>query len=363
MNEGKLDTYNNISILIPAFNPDNKLVVLIDDLIRAGFKKINIVDDGSNRESIPIFKQISSKKQCHVLVHDTNKGKGVALKTGFNYFLNNCSECIGIVTADADGQHSVWDIIKVSQRLVAKPGKLILGSRNFSKSNIPFRSSFGNIITRKILGFLTGLKISDTQTGLRAISYDFVSKLMSVPGDRFEYETNMLLECKNQDIEIEEVYIETIYIEENKSSHFNPIVDSIKIYGVFLKFMSSSCISFILDIFIFSLCTKLLYRLTPEYFIISSTIIARVISSLFNYNANKNAVFKHKADDKFEIIRYYVLCSLLMLVSGLSVSATWFVFKGSQVFIKIIIDGVLSIMSFKVQKEWVFKKTYDLEKL
>jgi len=363
MNEEKLDVFNNISILIPAFNPDKKLTVLVDDLIKAGFQNINVVDDGSSEVCRPIFNQLELATQCHVLVHAVNMGKGVALKSGFNYFLNNCSACLGIVTADADGQHTVDDIIKVSQRLLENPHKLILGSRNFSKSNIPFRSRFGNILTRKMFGFLTGLKISDTQTGLRAISYDFAYKLMSVHGERFEYETNMLLECRNQDIEIDEVYIETIYIEENKSSHFNPLVDSVKIYGVFLKFMSSSFLSFTLDIFLFSMFSKLFYRFTPEYFIILSTIVARIISSLFNYNTNKNAVFKHKANDKLVIIRYYVLCSALMLVSGLSVSATWFVFKGSQIFIKIIIDGILSVMSFKVQKEWVFKKIYDLESL
>ncbi|MCB2293971.1 bifunctional glycosyltransferase family 2/GtrA family protein [Clostridium algoriphilum] len=363
MNEDKVDVFNNISVLIPAFNPDKKLTVLVEDLIKAGFQNISVVDDGSSEECRSIFNHLKLKKQCHVLVHAVNMGKGVALKSGFNYFLNNCSGCIGIVTADADGQHNISDIIKVSQRLIENPHKLILGSRNFSESNIPFRSRFGNILTRKLFGFLTGLKISDTQTGLRAISYNFAYKLMSVHGDRFEYETNMLLECRNQDIEIDEVFIDTIYIEENKSSHFNPLIDSMKIYGVFLKFMSSSFLSFILDIFLFSMFTKLFYRFTPEYFIIISTIVARIISSLFNYNANKNAVFNHKTPDRLAIYRYYVLCSVLMLMSGLSVSATWFVFKGSQIFIKVIIDGVLSVMSFKVQKEWVFSKKYDLESL
>ena len=363
MNDAKLNIYNNISILIPAFNPDNELIILVDNLIKAGFKSISIIDDGSSKLCKPIFNELKLKEQCNVLVHAVNMGKGIALKTGFNYFLNNCRECVGIVTADADGQHNVSDIIRVSQRLIDNPGKLILGSRNFSKLDVPFRSRFGNILTRKMFGFLTGLKISDTQTGLRAISYDFVHKLMSVNGERYEYETNMLLECKNQDIQIEEVYIDTIYIEDNKSSHFNPLIDSIKIYGVFLKFMSSSLLSFGLDIFLFSLFTKLFYRLTPEYFIVLSTIVARIISSLFNYNANKNAVFKHKATDKLVIYRYYVLCSILMLVSGISVSSIWFIFRGSQVFIKVIVDAILSIMSFKIQKDWVFKRKYKVENL
>ena len=363
MNDGELNILKNISILIPAFNPDNKLIILVRNLINAGFTNISIVDDGSSEECKPIFNQLGLLKQCRILVHAKNMGKGRALKTGFNYFLNNCPECVGIVTADADGQHNIEDIIKVSQRLIDNPNKLILGSRNFSKSNIPFRSRFGNIMTRRMFGLLAGIRISDTQTGLRAISSEFALDLMSVHGERFEYETNMLLECKNKDIDIDEVYIDTIYIEDNKSSHFNPIKDSIKIYGVFFKFMSSSFISFILDIGLFTMFTKLFYNLTPQYFILLSTIVARIISSLFNYNVNKNAVFKHKTYDKLVLVRYYVLCLTLMLVSGLSVSATWFVFGRSEVLIKIIIDGILSIMSYKVQKEWVFKKTCITEEL
>ncbi|MBK5240811.1 glycosyltransferase family 2 protein [Clostridium sp.] len=359
----ELDTFEKISILIPAYNPDNKLIILVNNLINAGFINISIVDDGSSEEYKPIFNQLEHMTKCHILIHAVNMGKGRALKTGFNYFLNNCGECVGIVTADADGQHSIEDIIRVSQKLIDNPDKLILGSRNFSKSNIPFRSRFGNVLTRKMFSFLAGIKVRDTQTGLRAISYDFALDLMSVHGERFEYETNMLLECKNQDIAIDEVCIDTIYIEENKSSHFNPLVDSIKIYGVFFKFISSSFLSFILDIFLFSMFAKLLHNLTPGYFILLSTIGARVMSSLFNYNVNKNAVFKHKAIDKMVLVRYYILCVTLMLISGLSVSATWFIFKSSEVLIKVVIDSILSLMSYKVQKEWVFGKKYVSKKL
>ncbi|WP_298842813.1 glycosyltransferase [Clostridium sp.] len=363
MNEEKLNMLKNISILIPAFNPDNKLIVLVSNLIKAGFIHINIVDDGSSEEYKPIFNNIGLQKQCHILIHATNMGKGRALKTGFNYFLNNNTECIGIVTADADGQHSVEDIIKVSQKLIENPKKLILGSRNFSDPTIPFRSRFGNIMTRKMFTLLAGMNVTDTQTGLRAISSELALDLMNVNGERFEYETNMLLECKRKDVAIYEVLIDTIYIEYNKSSHFKPISDSIKVYGVIFKFMSSSFLSFILDILLFTMFSKLLYNVTPEYFILLATIISRIMSSLFNYNVNKNAVFKHKSYDKLVLIRYYTLCLTLMLVSGLSVSFTYHIFGHSVVAIKVIVDGMLSAMSYKVQKEWVFKRTYILEKI
>ena len=355
MNDKKINSLKNISILIPSLNPDNKLVVLIDNLIKSGFTSIIVVDDGSNQECKSIFNDINLKGQCRVLVHDVNMGKGRALKTGLNYISKRCKGCIGIVTADADGQHSSEDIMKVSRRLMENPNKLILGSRSFSESNIPFRSRFGNVLTRNVFGYLSGIKVTDTQTGLRAIPSAFIRRLIDVAGERFEYELNVLLECKKQDIQINEVYIETIYINDNKSSHFNPIIDSMKIYGVFLKFISSSFLSFLLDILLFSLFTKLFYKVTPEYFILSSTVAARIISSFFNYSVNKNAVFKHKSHEKWIFVRYYILCVIQMLASGFGVTAIIYIFKYSDVILKVIVDSILSLVSFKIQKEWVFK--------
>ena len=364
INDSKINSFKNISILIPALNPDNKLVVLVDNLIKSGFTNIIVVDDGSNQECKSIFNDIGLKDQCRVLVHDVNIGKGRALKTGFNYILKSCKGCIGIVTADADGQHSSEDIMKVSRWLIENPTKLILGSRNFSKLNIPFRSRFGNIITRNVFGYLSGIKVTDTQTGLRSIPYEFIRRLINVDGEGFEYEINMLLECKKQGVQIDEVYIETIYLNDNKSSHFNPIVDSMKIYGVFLKFISSSISSFVLDVLLFSLFIKLFYKVTPEYFILSSTIAARIISSFFNYSVNKNGVFKYKSHERLAVIRYYILCVIQMLVSGLAVTAIIYIFKYPDVLLKVIVDSMLSIVSFKIQKEWVFKtRSNSLDKL
>ncbi len=341
-----------VFVVIPAFNPDNRLIQLVEDLIVAGYEHVFIVDDGSDLQTKEFFKKLESKTQTHILVHKENKGKGCALKTGFQAIQNlNLGE-VGVVTADADGQHSCEDILRITKKLIEDPDKMILGARSFSKQDIPLRSRLGNMMTRKIFSFLTGIKISDTQTGLRGFPSGLLPYLLKVGGKKYEYETNVLLACKQYDIDIEEVSIQTIYIDENKSSHFNPLTDSIKIYAMFFKFVSSSLLSFLIDILLFTLFVHIFNK--SEYYVMIATICARILSSLFNYLVNRKVVF-NQGSKGVAFIKYYILCLGQMLISGLSVSMINVVIINSESLIKIVIDCLLSIISFKLQKEWVFK--------
>lgn len=351
-----MNNVENVVVLIPAFNPDDKLITFANEIIKSGFIHVVIVDDGSNQEFKWVFNKVAQINGCCVLVHAINLGKGRALKTGFHYLLDNYGDSVGVITADADGQHNIKSLIKVSNELICSPNKLILGARNFSNLNIPFRSKLGNVFTRKLFSFFSGIKVNDTQTGLRGIPYDFICKFMNINGERYEYEMNMLFECKKQNIPIHEIVIDTIYIEDNQSSHFNPLVDSIKIYSIFLKYISSSLLSFLIDILLFSIFTKILGKLMPEYFIIVSTVWARAISSFFNYKINKNTVFKKKSFGKVTFFKYYILCIVQMFISGIIVSTACSILKSPDVIVKIVVDSILFIASYEMQKEWVFKE-------
>ncbi|MEH7381379.1 bifunctional glycosyltransferase family 2/GtrA family protein [Bacillus sp. JJ1533] len=347
-----MTNFEKVTILIPAYNPDTKLLQLVKDIKQANFNQIIIVNDGSLPDSTQIFDALIDTEGCVILKHGVNLGKGRALKTGFNHFLNHHTESVGVITIDADGQHSVEDMKKIAKQLINDPYSLVLGVRDFSAENIPFRSRFGNVLTRNVFRFIGGIKVTDTQTGLRGIPKHFIKDLMNVSGERFEFEMNMLLECKAKQINIEEVGIETIYIEENKSSHFNPIVDSIKIYTVFIKYAFSSLFSFGLDIFLFTIFSILLKELIPIYFIFVATIGARILSSLFNYTVNKNIVFK--SNSKYTLYKYYFLSICQMLVSSYGVYLLYLTFGDGEVVIKIIVDTLLFVISFYIQRVWVF---------
>ena len=231
------DLILKVSVIIPSLNPDNKLIQVVDALVAKGFDDIILVNDGSDKAHMQPFLQLKEYRQCTVLTHEINRGKGRGLKTAFDYCIANRPDIDGVVTVDGDNQHKAEDILNCCNKMIECKDKVILGVRDFSGDDVPPKSKFGNNMTSFVFKFVCGLNISDTQTGLRAIPLKFLPLFSQIKGERFEYETNMLLELKNSNIDFKQVPIETVYIEENASTHFNPIKDSLKIYGVIFKYI------------------------------------------------------------------------------------------------------------------------------
>lgn len=346
----------NFAILIPAYQPDSKLNKLIKDItLDPYFQNVQIVvvDDGSGIEYDPIFNAISSSTS--LIRYDKNEGKGFALKTGFKFIKDHLKSVEAVVTIDADGQHTVGDTKKCLQEYERNAQKypLILGSRNFGK-NIPLRSKIGNLMTRDVLSLSLGLDISDTQTGLRVIPTTYFDKMILLEGNRYEFEMQMLLFAKENNVPIIEVPIETIYINENESSHFNPIMDSIKIYKTFLKFILSSASSFIVDISAFSLIVFLIGNQHADTIFIAS-FLSRFLSSLFNFMMNKAFVFQK--GDKTSILKYFMLVIGQISVSALLVTLGNHLFPGVQLsLVKVVVDTILFMISYKIQKKYIFTK-------
>ncbi len=345
-----------IPIIIPAYEPDEKLIKLLLCLQDAGFENLVIVDDGSGEAYQGIFDRVRTECQGTVLSHAINLGKGRALKTAFNYCLEAFPEAIGCVTADSDGQHSTECIMACAEELVRNPQALVMGCRCFDSKDVPARSEFGNKCTRVVMKYLAGISVSDTQTGLRAISKDFMRILLQVKGERFEFETNMLMETKPKKIPIIEVPIRTIYIEENRTSHFNPIKDSIKIYMIFGRFLFSSLSSSVLDLILFSVFCYFLKE--GEWGSLSyigiATVAARVLSALYNYSINYKVVFQSSNSVRNTIWKYTLLAVVQMACSAFLVSSLYPLFGGYEVLVKIPVDVGLFFISFVIQRELVY---------
>lgn len=348
-----------ISVIIPSLNPDDKLVSVVDALVETGFDDIILVNDGSDKEHMKPFEKLSAYPQCTILTHSVNQGKGRGLKTAFEYCLQNRQDIAGVVTVDGDNQHKAADIKKCCEKMIAEKNKVILGVRDFSGRDVPFKSRFGNNMTSFVFKFACGLAISDTQTGLRAIPRAFLKLFTEVKGERFEYETNMLLAFRQNHIDFAEVPIETVYIEENASTHFNPIKDSIKIYGVIFKFLFSSIASSVIDLAMFAVVGALLSgRVEESVRIFAATAAARIISSLFNYMFNRKAVFQSESGISRSIVRYYTLCVLQLCVSyGLVylISRVLSLGQVGTVIVKAVVDTILFAISFQIQRRWVFQ--------
>ena len=353
-----------VTVIIPSLNPDEKLKKTVQGLINVGFTDIVLINDGSKAECEQNFPSPEEYPCCTVINHWINRGKGAGLKTAFAYVRKTRPEALGVVAVDGDGQHRPEDVLACAMRMLEE-NKIVLGARNFNLPGIPARSVFGNKMTSFVFKYLCGIKITDTQTGLRAIPIEYLDTLMAVKGDRFEYETNMLLAFKDNDIPFTENSIETVYIEENKTSHFNPLRDSFMIYKQIFGYAFSSLSATAIDLALFTLFSFLFlsgFSETKESVFICTaccTVAARIISSLYNYFVNSRLVFAKQTGAKHTMLKYYVLVILIMLISGASVGGiTILLPNGTKeiiiTLIKAAVDTVLFILSFTLQREWVF---------
>lgn len=351
-----------VTIIIPSLNPDEKLLKVVSAAASGGFSRLILVDDGSAEENRHYFTRALEIAQeeglpATLLRHAKNLGKGRALKTAFNDYLSNPQGCVGAVTVDGDNQHCIEDVQRCAQCLTEHPDTVFLGARDFSLDNVPPRSRFGNRFTSFLFRFACGLKISDTQTGLRAIPNRWMEDFLDLVGERFEYETNMLLEMKTKNIPFREIPIQTVYLEENKSSHFNPLKDSMRIMGVLFRFLAASGASWGVDILLFTLLQFLFRGLSITMSVFLSTAVARIASSLINLSLNRTVVFRQKGGLGRTVIRYYILCGIqLMASAGLVSLLLHFLGRAWSLPVKLCVDTLLFLASFQVQREWVFRR-------
>lgn len=349
-----------IIVMIPSLSPDRSLIEYVQAVAHEDFYKIVVINDGSCEEYNEIFSRISQIEKCTVLTHDVNKGKGRALKTGIEYVLKEYSDCSGIITVDADGQHKLNDILRVASAIQENDNRLVLGSRDFNAPNVPPRSSFGNKLTSFVFASMFGQNLMDTQTGLRGIPRKLLPIMLTINGERYEYEMNMLIECRRKKIEIYEIPIETVYIGDNDSSHFRPVVDSVKIYLLifksFLSFIFTSVSCTLLDLLLFTILATMILPDDFAHRIQISTVIARIISCSINFLINKNIVFQKKGHLRSSAAKYLCLAVVQMLISANTVNWLYHLLQWHEVIIKIAIDTMLFFISYTIQKKFVFKK-------
>lgn len=334
-------------VLIPAYRPGALLAQLARGLLLRGVAAIVVVDDGSPEECAPVFDELRSMPRVKVLRHAVNLGKGAALKMALNFAFCEFPASAGFITADADGQHAIEDILAVARRFAESPDCLVLGARSFSEA-VPFRSRFGNKCTRVLVRFLVGQRLGDTQTGLRAIPRSLVPRLLKIQANGYEFELDMLIAAKHAPVRTVEVPIQTIYADGNRASHFNPLLDSMKIYFVLLRFSGVSLLTALLDngVFLFT------YARTHE--VLASQIAGRILAIGFNYIAARKAVFLSGASLQSTFVKYVALAGANGVLSYALINAlsAW---TGLTVpWAKIIAETALFFGNFTLQREFVF---------
>ena len=362
------DMKNRYIALIPAYEPDRKMIGLIEELKHLGFD-IVVVDDGSGKDYEEIFEEASQNST--VLTHPQNLGKGAALKTGMRYinkYLSYCETVMTkagavtvsgreavIVTVDADGQHMPADVLRIAKIAETRSNALVLGSRALDQ-DVPLRSKFGNTVTRHVYSLSTGVKVHDTQTGLRAFRQNMIPMLLTIDGDRYEYEINMLLRLASDGVPIIEEEIETVYEDNNSGSHFRTVVDSVKVYKEILKFSASSLASFAIDYCMYALLLAITGAAGIAGSVAVSNIGARLVSGAANYTMNRKLVFKSRTGFAKSAAQYILLAAFILAGNTIVLSMLTGYLGVNVLLAKLITELLFFAISWTVQRYVIFFK-------
>ncbi|MFJ2519289.1 glycosyltransferase [Cellulosimicrobium cellulans] len=337
------------AVVVPAYQPDARLVALVDALRAAvpGLPVV-VVDDGSDRRCGGVFRAVRALGGV-VLAVPVNRGKGHALRTGVRWVRDRLPGH-GVVCADADGQHTVLDVLRVAARSQSEPDAVVLGARRFA-GDVPLRSRVGNTATRWAFTAATGTRVRDTQTGLRAYGPGLLDDLLAVRGDRYEYELRALLDATRAGRRIVEVDVATVYLDDNASSHFRPVADSLRVWAPLLRFAASSLGSAAVDV----VALLVLHALTGS--LLAAVVGARLLSAGVNFAVNRRLVFAGGRDVPLRaaVVRYAALAvvllaasyGLLALLTGLGVPLLP---------AKVGTDAALFATSYEVQRRVVFAR-------
>ena len=337
-------------VLIPSYEPDRRLVAVVRDLAGIEGLRVVVVDDGSGPDYAPWFAE-AARAGAEVIAHESNRGKGAALRTGFAHIVA-AYPGQGVVCADSDGQHTSLDILRVAAAL-DDDADMVLGVRTFT-GEVPLRSRVGNEVTKKVFRLVTGVSVADTQTGLRAYPARMLGWLGEVAGDRFEYELHLLLRAAREKRAIREVEIATVYLDDNSSSHFRPLRDSLRIYGPLLGFAGSSALAATID-------AALLFGLVAAGSGVTAAVIAaRLVSAGVNFTVNRRLVFTSTVPLARAAARYAALAALLLLANLVMIQTLTGV-VGSLLVAKLLTESLLFGASFVVQRAHVFAETHRRE--
>ncbi len=359
---GKRSVPPGIALIIPSYQPDDRLYSTVCALSELEADRIVVVDDGSGGAYQKMFSELEEIPGCVLIRHEENRGKGAALKTGMKYCLDNLPDLKGVITVDGEGHHRPEDVVSCAQKLRAS-GQVILGQRGRGDKTLTMRGHFGNRLTALALAFVCDYDIPDPMSGLRGIPARYLPVFLETKGEAYDFETNMILDLKRRSIPFRTFPIVGEYYADGSTSHYRPFVDSVivivellRFFGQQFKYMGSSLVCYIGEYILF----RCLLGYLPAVGITLSNYISRLLSGSANFLINKNIVFGVKKSHPGVILKYITVALFVMLASTqLIVIFNWiFHTEGNTAakLVKIPVDIVMFFVGYFLQKKWVFKK-------
>jgi glycosyltransferase involved in cell wall biosynthesis len=213
-------TDKKIFFVIPAYNEGKSIGRVVNELKKAGYNNIVVIDDSSKDNTYAEAK----KRKAIVLKHIINRGQGAALRTGIDYALKNGAEII--VTFDSDGQHRIEDLEAMLGPVVKGEADVTLGSRFLKKTDMPFSRKIllkGSILVQWVF---YGVKLSDAHNGYRVLSRRAAEQI-KIDSDRMEHASEIVEEIMKKKIKYKEVPVVIRYsgysMKKGEASFFGAV--------------------------------------------------------------------------------------------------------------------------------------------
>jgi len=358
---GKRSVPPGIALIIPSYNPDDRLYGTVKALSELEADVIVIVNDGSHAVYDSVFCDLAKMDGVILLRHETNQGKGAALKTAMRYCLASIAGLRGVIFVDGDGHHRPEDVVSCAQKLQAS-GQVILGQRGRKDRTLSRRGHLGNRLTSMAISCVCDFDIPDPLTGLRGIPVRYLPILLETKGDAYDFETNMILDFKRYGIPFRTFPIVGEYYADGSTSHYRPARDTLKIVAELLRFfrqqfkyLGSSMVCYLAEYILF----RLFLAYLPVVGVTFSNYISRVLAGSANFLINKNIVFGVKKNHLRTILKYISVVLLVMLISTELIVLINLIFHTEKntvaKFIKIPVDVLMFFFSYYLQKKWVFQ--------
>lgn len=339
------------AVIITIYKKDRKTIELCSKLCELGAEHIVVVNDGLNTGD-EYFNELISLG-CHIVTLEKGSGKGTCIKAGAKYAYENIFNLTGFITADADGEHTAEDIMKISRALYMRPDNLILGKRDTAKSKMSVGHRIGHKAASAYFKVITGVKCKDTTTGLRGIPATLYDIVINTKGKRFEYEMNFLTKCADLKIPFYNVNIVTVE-QPDSESNYRLIKDTFLIYKTPLKFATASVGCTAVDLILFTIFTYILPA-SLHWNVALATLMARVVSGSMNFMINRRVIFENNNKAKNQVLKFFILFFCIMCASTIFVSLLSFIPVPATI-IKAIVDLLLWEVNYTVQRKWVFKE-------
>lgn len=342
-----------VAVLIATYQPDLSLAVLASDLAQNAGYAVIVADDGSGPEFDGVFAMLPDDVLVTRL--PVHSGRGTTLKCGLRFLLEHAPDVCGVITLESCEEHTLNNIAVLAEALRERTGAILLGSRTFTEP-LPWKSRLGTWLVRLAFSGSCSLKLTDTQTNIRAFPIELIPALTAVSGERYEYAVNALLWASRNGTPVMEAALPDPYTDVRIPRSFQPIRDSVRIFERIFKFAFASFAGFCVDyVTVLNLQSLTDAVLPPSFSLFISVLAGRVLSGAVSFTLNRKLGLRAEDQTSRAALKYFTILFALMAVNYWLLYLVHLLLHIPLWIAKILVETTMFFVNYALQTRLVFR--------